>query len=117
MKIYISGAISGLPIEQAKKAFAEIEAAIVRSGHTAVNPMTLPHDHNKSYANYMREDIVALMGCNAVVVLPGWEQSEGANLEIQIALILNIKTYGLNYKKFSIETAIKYIERDFNLNN
>lgn len=87
----------------------QIEDAIIKAGHTAVNPMALPHDHGKTWSEYMREDIIALMACNAVIALPGWESSEGANLEIQIALALQIKTYGLG-KLFTVEFAIKQIE-------
>lgn len=110
MKIYISGPISNLPIEEARHNFKTIEDAIVKQGHIAVNPMALPHDHDKEWSSYMREDIVALMACDAVIAMPGWEKSEGANLEIQIALALQIKTYGLG-KHFNVDLAISHIQK------
>lgn len=33
----------------------------------------------------MRRDIAALMDCDTVATLPGWEHSKGARLEVLIA--------------------------------
>lgn len=33
----------------------------------------------------MRRDIAALMDCDTVATLPGWEHSKGAKLEVLIA--------------------------------
>lgn len=109
MKIYISGPITSMPsIEWAKEKFDEMEARIIAAGHEAVNPMSLSHDHDKSWSAYMREDIIALMGCDAVIVLPNWEKSKGCNVELQLALSIDMPCFILpeNYKNTDLLNAI-----------
>ena len=95
MKIYISGPITHMPIKRAKANFEAAEMVIISKGHEAINPMTLRHDHGKTWSEYMREDIVALMACDAVIVLPKWEKSKGCNIEIKLAMDLEIPNYVL----------------------
>ena len=83
-RIYISGPISGMTDEN-RPAFARAEAAIIASGHMAVNPHHLPHNHDLKWSSYMREAIVALMACDEVHALPGCGMSQGANIELLIA--------------------------------
>lgn len=89
-KIYISGPITGLPYEEARAAFMNAENAI-RSRYSAlveiVNPIRLV-PKNTSWNDAMRTCIAAMMDCNYIHTLPGFEQSEGARLEYTIALKL-----------------------------
>ncbi|MNC15431.1 MULTISPECIES: DUF4406 domain-containing protein [unclassified Pseudomonas] len=49
-------------------------------GHTAeINP------DGGTWNDCTRCDIAALMDCNTVAMLPGWEHSKGAQLEVLIA--------------------------------
>lgn len=93
MKTYISGPITGLPIEQARKNFADAEARLKSAGMEVVNPMTLPHDHDKTWRSYMIECISELVKCDAIFMLHGWKNSKGARLELHIAKSLNLKIY------------------------
>lgn len=47
---------------------------------------------------YMRADINALVSCDALVVLPGWEQSEGAKLEMLVAEAMALPIYDARYR-------------------
>ena len=59
-----------------------------------VNPVKVcPYDKNKTWADYMREDIKALTGCNATFMLKGWRRSKGARLERYIAKKLGLKVW------------------------
>ncbi len=69
-RVYISGPISGMPDEN-RPAFARAEASIIAAGNVAVNPHSLPHDHDHTWPSYMREDINALLTCDEVHALPG----------------------------------------------
>ena len=60
MKVYISGKISGIE-DEAPKLFSSAEKELADKGHETVNPMTLNHDHDKSWHSYMKEDIKALL--------------------------------------------------------
>ena len=93
MKIYISGRITGMPIEEAQQSFAAMEAILIKAGATVVNPVTLTHDHDKTWISYMRECIIALMACEAVVMLDTWSLSKGACVEFNLAFDLGMKIY------------------------
>jgi hypothetical protein len=53
-------------------------------GHTVTNPAEL-NPYGGTWNDCMRRDIAALMNCDTVATLPGWEHSKGARLEVLIA--------------------------------
>jgi nucleoside 2-deoxyribosyltransferase len=90
MRVYISGPITGY--ENGNREEFEVAASGLRQmGHDPVNPQCLPHDHGKTWAEYMKEDIVAMLTCDAVLALKGWEVSRGARMEVELALALGIR--------------------------
>lgn len=89
-KIYISGKITGIENEAAEL-FAKAEKELQEKGFEVVNPMTLNHNHDKSWLNYMKTDIKALMDCNGIYMLSNWETSRGAKIERQLAIDLGMK--------------------------
>lgn len=91
-KVYISGAISGLPIKEVIKDFGSIELAIKSMGLIPVNPLNVcPFSPEKTWNDYMKEDIKALVDCDYIVMMEGWETSRGARLEKYIAKELGIE--------------------------
>lgn len=104
-KIYISGPISGLPYEQAQAAFTEAENAI-RSKYGAlvdvVNPIRLA-PRTTTWNNAMRACLSAMMECDTIAMLPGWENSEGARLEHTIAMKLGFAVCNEHYDIISHE--------------
>lgn len=89
MKVYLSGKITGLPEAQARAQFRKAQLKILQIGFEVVNPLTLDHSINDTWESYMRTDISAMMQCDAIYMLPGWEQSRGAKLEYNLAKELN----------------------------
>ena len=81
MKIYISGQISGLPLDEVKAKFHDAEQQIIERGYEAVNPLK----NGIPDSEPMAADIVLLLDCDAIYMLPGWEASKGATLEKNIA--------------------------------
>jgi hypothetical protein len=81
---YISGKISGM-VEEAERLFQAAEAEVVALGYTPVNPIKLNHDHDLSWSSYMRVDIKALCGCDAIYLLGNWGESPGARIEADLA--------------------------------
>lgn len=82
--LYISGPMSGLP-EHNFPAF-NAEAARLRAlGYSVINPAEISLDGDASWHQYLRKDLKALCDCDALVLLPGWEQSQGAHLELHVA--------------------------------
>ena len=83
MKIYISGAITG--VKNYRHNFKVAEIAMQYAGHEVINPCDLPHEHNQSYEEFMTEDLKALLECDTILMLKGWEESRGATLEYNVA--------------------------------
>lgn len=89
-RIYIAGKITGIE-DEAPFFFEHAEDEFTKNGYKAINPMKLPHDHDKSWESYMRECIAALVTCDYIFLLPNWTESKGARLEQAIAHNLKIK--------------------------
>lgn len=86
---YLSGRITGIEAEAAML-FEAVEQRMIAAGHQVVNPMKLPHNHDKSYNSYMKECIRAMMECDCLLMLTGWKDSNGANIEHDIARTFEI---------------------------
>lgn len=113
MRIYISGKITGLPIEEAKAMFQAAEDFLIQkhteiSSHFAleiVNPFTIDHskaeDMEKApegtwtlhdiWCQYMKEDIGALLNCDGIFMLKNWGSSKGARVEHTVAKEMCLK--------------------------
>ena len=94
-KIYISGKITGLDPEEAKRLFNEAEGWInANYDYKAVNPMKkVPYVEGKLWEEYMCDDIRLLIDCDAIYMLSNWEDSRGAKIEHEIALSTNKKVF------------------------
>lgn len=93
MKIYIAGPMTGYP-EFNFPAFHAAAAKWRSQGWEVVNPAEMDEqqdgfdsttDTAQPHEHYMRRDIPALCGCDAIALLPGWEKSRGARNEYQVA--------------------------------
>lgn len=86
LKIYISGRITGLEYDEAFYNFKVIERRIIKAGFEPVNPMKLvKYDPEKTWWDYMLEDIKLLSGCQAIYMQNNWIFSKGATIEYCIA--------------------------------
>ena len=90
-KIYIAGAITGHDLKERKETFMRWQKYFEEKGYAVVNPMELPHNHDKSWESYMKECIVALVDCKSIFLMNGWRKSKGAILEFRIARLLGLK--------------------------
>lgn len=85
IKIYIAGAITGHDLQERRETFMKWQKYFEDRGYAVVNPMELPHNHDKTWESYMKECIVALVDCTTIFLIDGWEESKGAQLELDIA--------------------------------
>ncbi len=90
-KIYISGKITGLTPDQAFSLFNNAELYLSEKGYEVINPMTIPHEHDKSWLSYMRNDLKALLDCEAIFMLYNWKDSKGAKVEHDLAQSLGLE--------------------------
>lgn len=82
--VYLSGPMTGLP--QFNFPAFHAEAARLRDmGLDVVNPAELNPDTSMPWNLCMRADIRALCDCDAIALMPGWQHSEGAALELHNA--------------------------------
>lgn len=81
---------SGLP-EFNFPAFHAAAAKLRERGHAAVNPAEINAETDGDWHYYLKADIKALCDCDALALLPGWQNSKGAHLELHIAHRLGLE--------------------------
>ncbi|WP_278833509.1 DUF4406 domain-containing protein [Porphyromonas cangingivalis] len=91
--IYISGGISGRNKEEVERQFCAAENQLREMLFNPINPLRLTNTVGLSWEDYMRIDIKALMDCEAICMLNGWEESKGARLEFHIAQSLGMHVF------------------------
>ena len=82
---YLSGAMSGVK-DLNFPLFHATAAALRARGLTVVNPAEVCPDKEMPWAECMDRDLVAMETCTAIALLPGWQDSRGANREYGFAL-------------------------------
>jgi len=88
--IYLSGPMTGLP-DYNRPAFDKVAKELRAQGKSVFNPADIgPKENIMPRAWYMRKDLEGLMKSDSVYVLPGWDTSEGAKLEVAIARELEL---------------------------
>ena len=89
-RIYLSGPMTGLP--DLNFPTFNAEALRLRAlGYDVVNPAEINPDDSKSWSECMRADVRALCDCDTIALLPGWQRSAGAHLEMHIAHRIGIE--------------------------
>ncbi len=78
IKVFLSGPISSR-MSTYKSDFAAWEKLVIYTGDIPINPATLPLGMEP--ADYMRITLAMLQSADAMLMLPGWEESAGATLE------------------------------------
>lgn len=98
MKVYLAGPMRNLPAFNFP-AFHTAAAALRLFGHDVWNPAEHdeasgfnPHtDEPKPLKHYMVTDLAKVCESDAVVVLPGWQKSQGATLEMFVAQVVGVR--------------------------
>lgn len=104
-RVYIAGPIAG-KVDGNKPKFDLAERELNALGYEAVNPHNIaPYWHGGSAcpknspvgeeghaaACHMRTDIAALVTCDIIYLLEGWEDSAGARLEFLVAQMCGLR--------------------------
>lgn len=83
-KIYISGQMTGMP-DLNRVAFNEVEEKLTKKGYIVYNPVKYGDEKKDSREELMKKDFELILDSDKVVVLPNWENSWGAVLEVTFA--------------------------------
>jgi len=90
--IYIAGPMTGLP-DLNFPAFHAAAAMLRAQGHDVINPAEINPDQAMPWKECMRRDLAAVVFCEAIYLLPGWQASKGATLEHHVAERLGLTIY------------------------
>ncbi len=93
MRIYIAGPMTGLK-DHNYPAFHREAARLRRLGHDVVSPAELNASlEHEGWDACMARDLPALRTCDAIQLLPGWENSRGAKREIDESRTCGIRVF------------------------
>ena len=100
-RIYISGPMTGIEPREYRRRFREAETILRRHGYGCINPcrvwpcrfpwlyrlMNALLGKRLAYAVILAYDLILLMTrADGIAMLPGWEQSRGAQIENYVAM-------------------------------
>lgn len=93
-RVYIAGPMTGLPGYNFD-AFNAKAAELRAEGWHVENPAEHGHIDGAGWADYLRWDISRIATCGAIYLLPGWQASKGASLEVVIGKALGVQFLGV----------------------
>lgn len=85
MKVYISGKISGLPIEDVRAKFDKAKQWLLSRGYEPVSPLD-NECSSECWYDQMNACFAQLKHCQAIYLLADWKASPGAICEYHSAL-------------------------------
>ena len=104
---YLSGPMTGLP-DNNKTAFMEAAKKFRDHGLYVINPAEL-HPPGSEWFCAMRKDLRFLSDCYGIILLDGWEKSNGARGELLEALVLKLKVIdGSTMKELDIRANVAF---------
>ena len=94
MRVYLSGPMTGIP-DNNFPAFHAWAARLRAQGFDVVSPAELPEA--ETWEMCLRKDMRELPTCDAIALMPGWERSKGAHLELHVAHRLGMEVMHLQF--------------------
>lgn len=86
--VYVAGPMTGFP-DQNYPAFNAAAEKLRALGYGVLNPVDCEQDNDtgapQAWSWYMRRALAMLIRADAVALLPGWEMSRGAMLEVHVS--------------------------------
>lgn len=109
-RVYIAGPLFGRTIEEAQADFGRAKIALSLFHLEPVSAIDVPaHAHrgacppgrqgiqttDHTDTCFLRADLAALLTCDGIALLPGWNVSWGARLEAQVAMACGLRVFYL----------------------
>ena len=92
-KIYISGMIAHMDLNERQQAFGNAADYWRLKGYDVFNPFENGVPQDADWHEHMRIDIRNLTDCDIIYMLRGWEHSKGAKLELDVASSCGIEVW------------------------
>jgi len=92
-RIYIAGKVSGEKIHKVTMKFGKAQKELEALGYEAINPLEVVNDWKATWREAMNKCIKALVDCDALLVLPDYQNSKGAMIERMLAELLEMTVY------------------------
>ncbi len=89
MIVFVSGPMTGLP-DHNYPAFHEASLQLRKAGYTVVNPAAAGTVPGWAWRDYIIRGLTDLIRCDGVALLDGWTASPGAQMEMRVALAMNL---------------------------
>lgn len=89
MILYVAGPMTGLP-DFNYPMFNRVTEVLELHGYTVENPATSVNPTPEDYHGWLRAGLEKLIRAEGVALLPGWEASGGARLEVQVGATLGM---------------------------
>jgi hypothetical protein len=93
-KIYISGPMTGLP-RLNFPLFNRVAVRLRNLRWEVVNPVEINPDESADWLDCIAADLLAMRGCTAICLLPGWTDSYGAKIERMAADRMGLMVFHL----------------------
>jgi hypothetical protein len=94
VQLYVAGPMSGYSGFN-YPAFFDAETALRNAGYGVLNPAR--NAKQSSWDGYMRAAIAQVIRADGVAVLPDWQMSAGAALEVHIAHALRVPVHSVKH--------------------
>lgn len=102
-RVYISGKITGLPIQEVIRKFETAREKLQRFNFEVVNPLNNGLPFDAEWADQMGKDVALMLRCDAIYLLSNYSSSKGALIELAIARQMRMPIF--------IEEAVKPEDR------
>lgn len=89
MRVYIAGKVTGEDPGACFAKFAAVEYQLKQNGFEVVNPLRLCNT-DTPWHDCMKICIKEMLTCSAVFLLPDWNRSVGATMEVTVANVTAI---------------------------
>ena len=92
-KVYISLPISGYDISERRNTAKAMENKLRKLGYDVFNPLENGLPTYASTNQHMKADIKALLECDAVIFMQGFNHSAGCHTELAVAMAIGLEVW------------------------
>lgn len=106
MIVYLSGPMSG--VENYRETFEAAARELTAAGHTVINPaeiLQVAPEAAASRASFLLIDLHLLASAEAMLLLPGWEESTGCQAEFAFCRAVGIPAIDADPSEFPVADA------------